>query len=294
MADLILVEGHTATGKSFSIRNCDPKQTAVINGDMKRLPFAGAKTFQKVLKPDGVTQSIKGNMVYVNKMLNPTKSMASVKQELKQPRYQKPGIYEYIRLYHDLRPDIKLVLVDTISHAMLESVMRDLYMDDWNKFKVFAEEFYEIVQMIKGLSREDFMVVIYAHVEYEKDDNDNLVAQLKIPAGKFTREAIVPESHFTVVLHSDVVPTEDGPEYIFWTQNVNGKTTAKSPAGMFPDVKIDNDIDYAVRCYNAFYEGEDIPEANEEDTEQASEEPKEKTGQKKQEKKEEPVDDESF
>lgn len=293
MADLILVEGHTATGKSFSIRNCDPKSTAVINGDMKRLPFSGANEFKKVMKPDGVTQSIKGNMVYANRMLNPTKNISSVKQELKQPRYQKPGIYEYIRLYHDVRPEIKVVLIDTISHAMLESVMRDLYMDDWSKFKVFAEEFYEIVQMIKKLPREDFMVIIYAHVEYEKDDDDNLVAQFKIPAGKFTREAIVPESHFTTVLHSDVLPTEDGPEYIFWTQNVNGKTTAKSPAGMFPDVKIPNDIDYAIKCYYAFYEGEDIPDQQEKEP-KAKTENKKKTDQKKQEEKEEPVDDESF
>ena len=41
MAQMVLIMGESGTGKSTSIRNCDPKTTAVINPVNKPLPFKG-------------------------------------------------------------------------------------------------------------------------------------------------------------------------------------------------------------------------------------------------------------
>ena len=45
MAEKILIMGESGTGKSTSIRNCDPTTTAIVNPVGKPLPFRGSKKF---------------------------------------------------------------------------------------------------------------------------------------------------------------------------------------------------------------------------------------------------------
>lgn len=46
MAEKILIMGESGTGKSTSIRNCDPSITAIVNPVGKPLPFRGAKNYE--------------------------------------------------------------------------------------------------------------------------------------------------------------------------------------------------------------------------------------------------------
>ena len=45
MAQMVLVIGESGTGKSTSMRNCDPATTAVVNPVGKPLPFKGSSKF---------------------------------------------------------------------------------------------------------------------------------------------------------------------------------------------------------------------------------------------------------
>jgi len=48
----IIVVGKSGSGKSTSLRNLNPKTTAVLNTERKQLPFKGAKDFLNVPIPD--------------------------------------------------------------------------------------------------------------------------------------------------------------------------------------------------------------------------------------------------
>ena len=48
----IIVVGKSGSGKSTSLRNLNPKTTAVLNVERKQLPFKGAKDFLNVAIPD--------------------------------------------------------------------------------------------------------------------------------------------------------------------------------------------------------------------------------------------------
>ena len=45
MAQKVLIMGESGTGKSTSMRNCDPATTAVVNPVGKPLPFKGSGKF---------------------------------------------------------------------------------------------------------------------------------------------------------------------------------------------------------------------------------------------------------
>lgn len=45
MAQMLLIMGESGTGKSTSMRNCDPATTAVVNPVGKPLPFKGTSMF---------------------------------------------------------------------------------------------------------------------------------------------------------------------------------------------------------------------------------------------------------
>ena len=73
---------------------------------------------------------------------------------------------------------------------------------------------------------------------------------------KLVDDKITLEGMFTIVLYADVETREEGGSKKLWnhfvTQNV-GDTTAKSPMGMFSELKIDNDLKNVVDTINEYY-----------------------------------------
>ena len=76
--------------------------------------------------------------------------------------------------------------------------------------------------------------------------------------GRFTKEKIVPEGLFTIVLYTECVMVDGKPTYYFTTQN-SGNNTCKSPEGMFPDLRIENNLQYVLDCIRAYYQDEQLP-----------------------------------
>lgn len=264
MAEFILVNGPSGSGKSTAASTLNPEKTAIICPENKMLPFKGAKLkYNTIVGADGDIDFSKSNFLPINKVIQP---LAKFKARVdlgggKLGTFKTgsdPGVYETLEYIDECRPDIKVVLIDTFTYAMVESVMRDINIENYKKFNVFAEEFYMLVKMIPKL-RNDLFVIMTAHVDEETDFSGVRRTGFKVPAGKLTKQMLVPEGLFTVVLFSESILHEGKPIYYFSTVT-NGYNTCKAPVGMFPTDKIPNDYRFVMDCYYAYYFDKPTPQ----------------------------------
>ena len=137
-------------------------------------------------------------------------------------------------------PHIKVVLIDTITSLMIGEYMRRIKEKGFEKFADIASDTYNLLQMLDGL-RDDLTVVVTSHTEDNYDSEGVLRTSFKVPGGKLIGGNIKVEGMFTTVLYSEVLMKSQIPTFWFMTQN-NGKNTCKSPAGMFDDIRIPNDL----------------------------------------------------
>lgn len=220
MANKILILGEPGTGKTTAARNLDPTETFFIVPDEKSLPFKGWKNIYKtVYKPDGKIDISKSNLY----------------------RGTSPQtIMILLKAISDTRPDIKVVIIDTITMMMNVEYMAKAKEKGYEKFLDLALDVFNLIKMIDGL-REDLTVFILGHVQSSYDTDGSLRTEFKVIGGKLIGEKIEVEGMFTNVLYTEVVMKEGKPEYFFLTQN-NGKNTCKSALGLFPELRIPNDF----------------------------------------------------
>lgn len=238
MARKLLVLGESGAGKSYSIRNLDPQQTYIICPDKKELPFKGSSVVYKTVKDEnGQVKYGKSNYVEISDMKE---------------------IRNLIRQIAEKLPRIKVIIIDTIYYAMVESVMREIKTKDYAKFEDFAQEFFNIIEDIPTL-RPDLTVIMLCHTEENPAaDGSTQKTSFRVPAGKLTRKTLIPEGKFTVVLYAESQMIEGRPKFFFRTET-DGYDTCKAPEGMFPSRYIDNDLKYALECMDNYYKGLDAP-----------------------------------
>lgn len=241
MAESILIIGPSGSGKSAAIETLSPDKTIVICPEDKVLPFSGAMQKYRTGSWD------KSNFFPVKRIVQYDKSKVQ----------SDPGIMDMLQYISISRPEILVVIIDTFTYAMVDSVMRDIHTDNYKKFNVFAEEIYNMINFIKKL-RKNLTVIITAHVDEETDNTGTRRTSFKIPAGKLTKNNIVPEGMFTVVLYSGSSIIDGKPVHFFETKT-NGFNTCKSPAGMFPQHYIPNDYKFVLQSYYAFFTGKEGP-----------------------------------
>jgi hypothetical protein len=113
----------------------------------------------------------------------------------------------------------------------------------YQKYTDMALNFRNLIHDINRKAPDDVVFYFLHHTEF--DSNSGKVKAKTV--GKMIDQYLTLEGCFDIVL---LVQT-DGKEHYFITQS-DGYTTAKSPAGMFHDVKIDNDlklVDDSLRTY---------------------------------------------
>ena len=248
MAEFILVNGASGSGKSHAALSLNPEKSIVICPENKILPFGGAMAkYKTIIDQNGNVDLAKSNFYPINKVNQPNNNK----------RASDPGIYEALQFIDEERPEIKVALIDTFTYAMVESVMREINVDNYKKFNVFAQEFYELVKLIPRL-RKDLFVIMTSHIEEDQDFSGVRRTSFKIPAGKLTKQTIVPEGLFTVVLFAESTMIDGKPVHFFSTVN-SGTNTCKAPDGMFPAARIPNDYRFVMDCYYAFYLGKEQP-----------------------------------
>lgn len=203
MSKLILVMGESGSGKTTAMRNLNPKETLYIDCDKKGLSWKGwRKQYNKENK---------------NYWANSDADLIT-KQILK---------------FSKERPEVKVVVIDTINGIMIDDEFSRMKEKGYDKWQDMAFSVRGLISMSMQL-RDDLTVIFTGHTQTERDESGFTFTRLKTSGKKLDK--IVLESMFTTVLYSKCV---DG-KYLFETQNKN--STAKSPMGMIEEFEIENDI----------------------------------------------------
>lgn len=127
MAEKILIMGESGTGKSTSIRNCDPATTAIVNPVGKPLPFRGSKKF-RTLKGETNADEI------CNFMRNAVNN------------------------------GVKIIIVDDFQYILSVPYMNRIKENGWDKWNDFGENYFKIIDICKELP-EDVCVYYLTHCE---------------------------------------------------------------------------------------------------------------------------------
>jgi hypothetical protein len=222
MARLIFIAGRSGTGKSTSLQTLNPETTVIINSDKKDLPFKGWKSLYSEEKKNYREISSHTELIdtleYVNK-----------------------------------NPKILTCIFDTWNREMIDYTMSKAFrssVDGRKAWLKFGVEQYEFLQSIPIYYRTELNIYLLCHIETFNNDYGILMERIAAPGNMMTN--LVPESFSSIVLYTEVqaVPGQR-PEYYFRTVN-SGYDTAKSPLGLFEEIRIPNDlgiIDKKIREY---------------------------------------------
>jgi hypothetical protein len=127
MAEKILIMGESGTGKSTSIRNCDPTITAIVNPVGKPLPFRGSKKFTTL---NGITDSDK--------------------------------ICDFIK--DQVKVGKKIIIVDDFQYILAIPFMNRIKETGWDKYNDFGSNYFKIIDICKELP-DDVCVYYFTHCE---------------------------------------------------------------------------------------------------------------------------------
>lgn len=127
MAEKVLIMGESGTGKSTSIRNCDPNTTAIVNPVGKPLPFKGSKHFATL---NGETDAEK----IVDFMKNQAKNGK------------------------------KIIIIDDFQYILAVPYMDRIKETGWDKWNDFGANYFRIIDVCKELP-DDVCVYYLTHCE---------------------------------------------------------------------------------------------------------------------------------
>lgn len=127
MAQKVLIMGESGTGKSTSMRNCDPATTAVVNPVGKPLPFKGSGKFAML---NGETEA--------RKICKWMKEQAAAGK--------------------------KLIVVDDFQYILAVPYMNRIKETGWDKYNDFGANYFEIIEVCKELP-DDVIVAYMTHLE---------------------------------------------------------------------------------------------------------------------------------
>lgn len=214
MSRLICVMGESGSGKTTSMRTMDPDTTYYIDCDGKGLAWKGWR-----------------------KQYNTEKKNYCVSRDI-------PKITDLIVNISEKRPDIKVIVVDTLNTCMVDKEVKGMKETGYGKWIDLTQFVWDCIETA-GKQRDDLTIIIVMHSETVRDDFGYTFTRVKTNGRKL--EKLVPESLFGTVLLAK--KTDEG-RYIFETQAKN--STAKSPMGAFDSFEIDNDMDAVIKALEEF------------------------------------------
>ena len=218
---LIGIVGATGTGKSTSIKHLNPKETYIINVAKKELPFKGseklynaeAKNYKEVDDANEITR--------------------------------------LLRTISDKAPHIKNIIIEDSNYIMGFAIVSKATEVGFTKFSIMARDMVELFREARKL-RDDLKVFYFTHPETIEDGGEIIGYKIKT-AGKLIDNQIVLEGLLTVCLYTHVEENKDGSSTYSLLTNRYRKYPAKSPDGMFADIKIPNNLQTVVDTIDNYY-----------------------------------------
>lgn len=225
MANICMVLGKSSTGKSSSIRNLDPKSTIIINPLGKKLPFKGA-----------------------SKMYN-----AENKNFFQLEKHS--DIINLLNNINTSAPHVKTIILDDFIYCMRKEYFARAKESGYSKYTELAMHFQQIVSTCEKM-RDDINIFMILHSEDIK--SDNTITGYKVSTiGSLIDNQYNPIEVVPIVLYSDVLFNDKGEAtYGFYTKRCMKGTIevpAKTPAELFSEDFIENDLQKVIEAMNEYY-----------------------------------------
>jgi len=218
---LIGIVGATGTGKSTSIKHLDPKETYIINVAKKELPFKGS---EKLYNTENKNYKEVDDAIEITKLLKTISEKA---------------------------PHIKNIIIEDSNYIMGFNIVSKATEVGYAKFSLMAKDMVELFREARRL-RDDIKVFYLTHPETIEDGGDIIGYKIKT-AGKLIDNQVLLEGLLTVCLYTHVEESKDGVVTYSYLTNRFKKYPAKSPDGMFNEIKIPNDLSYIAKKLDEYY-----------------------------------------
>ena len=218
---LIGIVGATGTGKSTSVKHLDPKETYIINVAKKELPFKGA---EKLYNAEAK------NYKEVDDANEITRLLKNISEKA---------------------PHIKNIIIEDSNYIMGFNMLARATEVGFTKFTIMAKDMVELFREARRL-RDDLKVFYFTHPETIEDSGEIIGYKIKT-AGKLIDNQIVLEGLLTICLYTHVEESKDGTATYNFVTNRFKKYPAKSPDGMFADIRIPNNLQQVVNAIDEYY-----------------------------------------
>lgn len=225
MANAVILLGKSGTGKSSSIKGLNPKETVVLNVLGKKLPFKGSSKLynqesKNLFRVDDYTQVI--NMLQ--------------------------GIDKNVSYVHN-------IIIDDAIYIMRKEYFKRAKETGYGKYTELAMHFQQIISTIESM-REDINVFIILHSEDVQSDKTTVGYKVST-IGQLIDNQYNPVEVVPMVLYSSIKYDDKGvATYGFYTHRfMDGmvEIPAKSPADMFTEDFIPNDLGIVVTAMKEYY-----------------------------------------
>lgn len=166
MARKVLIIGGSGTGKSTSLRNLDPKETAILKCQNKELPFKKGDTKFKSMLCTRADEVVK--------------TVTTILQKA---------------------PHIKNIVIDDLIYLSVKTFMDRSKEKGYDKFTDIASELYTVLALPDMIQNKDDLTFFYlTHSETNPHTMETNVRSI----GKAISEKVVIEGLFTMVLEAVV------------------------------------------------------------------------------------------
>lgn len=220
-----MILGPSGTGKSTSIKGLDPKETVVLNVLRKRLPFKGS---------GAIYNADNKNLFNVDEHTQIVNLLNSIDQKA---------------------PHVKNVIVEDMTYVMRKEFFKRAKETGYGKYTELAQHFQQIISTCENM-RENINVFFILHSEPVQSDKVTIGFKVST-IGALIDNQYNPVEVVPMVLYSAIKYDEKGnATYGFYTHRCMEGTVeipAKSPADMFEDDFIANDLGLVVKAMNEYY-----------------------------------------
>jgi len=218
---LIGIVGATGTGKSTSIKHLNSEETYIINVAKKELPFKGA---EKMYNTENRNYKEVDDAIEIARLLKTISEKA---------------------------PHIKNIVIEDSNYIMGFNLISKATETGYTKFTIMAKDMVELFREARKL-RDDLKIFYFTHPETIEDGGEIVGYKIKT-SGKMIDNQIVLEGLLTICLYTHVEESKDGSVAYNFVTNRFKKYPAKSPDGMFEEVKIPNNLKYVCEKIDEYY-----------------------------------------
>jgi hypothetical protein len=150
------------------------------------------------------------------------------------------------------QPHIKNIIIEDSNYIMGFNIVSKADQVGFTKFTLMAKDMVELFRTARKL-RNDLKVFYFTHPETIEDGGEIIGYKIKT-AGKLIDNQIVLEGLLTICLYTHVEEGKDGTATYNFVTNRFKKYPAKSPDGMFAEIKIPNNLQEVVNAIDNYYQ----------------------------------------